>query len=367
MQLCLAQAQLARAICPPNPAVGAVLVDGTGKILGLGHTQKRGGPHAEIMALRHAREQGHDTAGATLYVSLEPCSHQGLTPPCTNAVVEAGIKKVVASVLDPNPLVYGRGIAQLRAAGIQIEVGSGAAESRELNIGFFSRMIRKRPWVRMKAAATLDGRMALENGSSRWITSGPARMDGHHWRARACAILTGIGTILNDDPSLNVRLPNAQRQPDLFVIDSHLRTPTNASIFATQRQVTIFTAILNKEKQAALEARGAKVMYLPCSLTERTKVDLVMVLRDLAAREINELHVEAGPQLNGALLEAKLVDELILYQAPKLVGEGLPIAKLPNLRSLSDAVPLEFSSIDLFTPDIRIICRVVGHSEFLIQ
>ena len=358
---------MARAICPPNPAVGAVIVDRTGKILGVGHTQKRGGPHAEIMALRHAKEQGHDTADATLYVSLEPCSHQGLTPPCTNAVIEAGIKKVVASVRDPNPAVSGRGIEQLSAAGIEVELGPGADESRELNIGFFSRMIRKRPWVRLKAAATLDGRMALENGCSQWITSEPARMDGHKWRARACAILTGIGTILNDDPNLNVRLPNAQRQPDLFVIDSHLRTPTDARIFAAQRQVTIYSAVINDERQAALEAIGAKVISLPCSSTEETKVDLQMVLRDLAAREINELHIEAGPQLNGALLEAKLVDELVLYQAPKLVGQGLPIAELPLLSALSDAVALEYLSIDLFAPDIRMICRVVGHSEFLTQ
>ena len=180
----------------PNPRVGCVLVDAAGRTIGQGHTQQAGGPHAEVMALRDAAAQGHSTVGATAYVTLEPCSHHGRTGPCCDALIKAGVRKVVASIADPNPLVAGQGFERLRAAGVEVEIGPGAAESRELNIGFFSRMLRKTPWVRMKVAASLDGKTALDDGTSQWITSEQARTDGHAWRARACAVLTGMGTVL---------------------------------------------------------------------------------------------------------------------------------------------------------------------------
>eukprot|EP01034_Spumella_vulgaris_P002475 gene2475-3218_t len=273
----------------PNPSVGCVLTDATGRTLGEGHTQRAGGPHAEIMALRDAAAQGHDVRGATAYVTLEPCSHHGRTGPCCDALVAAGIGKVVASIADPNPLVSGQGFARLRAAGIDVEVGPGADESRELNIGFFSRMIRKTPWVRLKAAASLDGRTALDNGVSQWITSEPARVDGHAWRARSCAVLTGVGTVLQDNPRLDVRLVQTPRQPKLVIVDSQLNTPPDAQLFSPDREVWIYAAHPDISRQAALKARGAVVIALPDS---RGKVDLAAMLADLAKREINEVHVE---------------------------------------------------------------------------
>ena len=222
-------------ITSPNPRVGCVLTGNDGDVLGKGHTQKAGGPHAEIMALRDAAARGNSVVGATAYVTLEPCSHHGRTGPCCDALIGAGIKKVVVSIQDPNPLVSGQGIARLRAAGIEVEVGPGAAESRELNIGFFSRMIRKTPWVRMKIAASLDGTTALANGQSQWITAEPARADGHAWRARSCAVLTGIGTVMQDNPRLDVRLVETPRQPHLVVVDSHLDTPLHAHLFIAGR------------------------------------------------------------------------------------------------------------------------------------
>lgn len=365
MKACLAQALLARPLSPPNPAVGAVLVGKDGTLIGVGHTQHTGGPHAEIMALRHAQTQGHDVRGATLYVSLEPCSHQGRTGPCTQALISASIKKVVASTVDPNPLVSGQGFAQLRAAGIDLEVGPGMTESRELNIGFFSRMIRTKPWVRLKVATSLDGKTALENGNSQWITSEPARIDGHHWRARACAILTGIGTVLDDNPKLDVRLATTLRQPKLIVVDSRLETPLDAQIFMAERQVFIYAAVENPEKKAALESRGVTVIYMPSQPQEKElKVDLASMLHDLACREINELHVEAGHKLNGSLIRDGLVDEFLIYLAPKLIGLGLPMASFGPLNELSNAIPLEFRSAEFIASDLRVIARVAGHDQF---
>lgn len=365
MAACHAQALLARTLCPPNPAVGAVLIDPAGTILGMGHTQHRGGPHAEIMAIRQAKALGHDVRGATIVVSLEPCSHQGHTPPCTEALIRAGIKKVVASTLDPNPMVSGRGFAQLRAAGIEVEVGDGAQSTRALNIGFFSRMIRQRPWVRMKVAASLDGKTALENGVSQWLTSEPARIDGHAWRARACALLTGIGTVLEDNPRLDARLTATPRQPHLVVVDSRLETPPDALLFAAKRQVYIYAAIQNPDRQKELEACGAIVIYLPGENTGGgLKVDLTAMLLDLARLEINELHVEAGHKLNGSLIRANLVDELLVYLAPKLLGAGMPMAGFGPLTELSEATQLEFTAIQHIGPDLRVIALVAGHATF---
>mgnify|MGYP003603141715 CR=1 FL=1 len=345
----------------PNPHVGCILLDNTGQVIGQGHTQRAGGPHAEVMALRNATELGNSVAGAAAYVTLEPCSHQGRTGPCCDALIAAGVKKVVASIADPNPLVSGQGFARLRAAGIEVEVGPGAAKSRELNIGFFSRMLRKTPWVRMKVAATLDGKTALDNGVSQWITSQAARADGHAWRARACAVLTGIGTVLDDNPRLDVRLVDTPRQPVRVVVDSRLQMPLDAHILIATSSVYIYAAVPNDAKKSALEALGARVIYLPDA---DGKVDLAAMLRDLGQRQINELHIEAGEKLNGSLIRAGLVDEFVVYLAPKLVGQGRGMARFGPLEALADAVPLEFVSTTLLGPDLRIVARIPGRDQF---
>jgi len=345
----------------PNPRVGAIYTSADGHVLGKGHTQRAGGPHAEIAAMRDAEAHGHSLQGATAWVTLEPCSHHGRTGPCCDALIAAGIKKVVASIADPNPLVSGQGFARLRAAGIEVEVGPGAEESRELNIGFFSRMIRKTPWVRMKVAASLDGKTALDNGKSQWITSDTARTDGHAWRARACAVLTGIGTVLEDNPRLDVRLVDTPRQPHLVVVDSRLETPLDAHLFIAGRALYIYAAEQNDKKKAALEARGATVVYLP---GKGGKVDLASMLRDLALREVNEVHVEAGHKLNGSLIREGLVDEFLVYLAPKLIGQGSGMASFGPITELSQAVDLEFRSTDRLGPDLRIVARVRGRDLF---
>jgi diaminohydroxyphosphoribosylaminopyrimidine deaminase/5-amino-6-(5-phosphoribosylamino)uracil reductase len=273
--------------------------------------------------------------------------------------------KVVASLEDPNPLVAGQGFARLRAAGVAVEVGPGAAAARELNIGFFSRMVRGTPWVRMKVAASLDGTTALRNGASQWITSPAARADGHAWRARSCAVLTGIGTVLQDDPVLNVREVTTPRQPQLVVLDSRLQTPPNATLFIAGRACTIYAAgTFDAEfavRKAALEARGATVVHLPGA---DGKVDLPAMLHDLAARGVNELHVEAGHRLNGALVRAGLVDELLLYLAPKLLGPGRGMADMGPLDALAQGLALDFHSVERVGPDLRIVARVQGRDRF---
>ena len=349
----------------PNPRVGCVITSADGRVLGQGHTQRAGGPHAEIMALSDAAAQGHSVTGATAYVTLEPCAHFGRTGPCCDALVAAGIRRVVASIPDPNPLVSGQGFERLRAAGVEVLVGPGATESRELNIGFFSRMIRKTPWVRMKIAASLDGQTALENGASQWITSEPARADGHAWRARACAVLTGIGTVLEDNPRLDVRLVQTPRQPHLVVVDSRLETPLDAHLFIAGRTLYVYAAVPDDVKKVALEARGATVVYCP-GRTPGTegKVDLAAMLHDLATREINEVHVEAGHKLNGSLVREGLVDEFLIYLAPKLLGKGRGMVNIGPLTELSQAVALEFKSTDMLGPDLRLVARIPGIDRF---
>lgn len=365
MQLALSLARAAQWVVPPNPAVGCVIVTPSGEVIGIGQTQRTGGPHAEVMALRDAASKGHAVRGATAYVTLEPCSHHGRTGPCSDALIAAGIAKVVASLADPNPLVAGHGFAKLRAAGIDVAIGPGASESRELNIGFFSRMIRKSPWIRLKVAASLDGITALENGTSQWITSPPARADGHAWRARSGAMLTGVGTVLEDNPRLDVRLVDTPRQPPLVVVDSQLQTPPDARIFEAERPVWIYAAARDAAKAAALEAHGATVTCLP---NAQGKVDLAALLKDLAVREVNELHVEAGHKLNGSLIREGLVDEFVIYLAPKFIGSGLSMASHPHaggpLTALTDALPLEFRSVELIGPDLRIVARVTGKDVF---
>jgi diaminohydroxyphosphoribosylaminopyrimidine deaminase/5-amino-6-(5-phosphoribosylamino)uracil reductase len=354
---------------PPNPAVACVLVAADGSIAGQGATQMVGGPHAEIMALRDAAKRGHSVAGATAYVTLEPCSHHGRTGPCCDALIAAGIKKVVASIADPNPLVSGQGFERLRAAGVEVEVlptdDPLAIESRELNIGFFSRMIRKTPWVRLKMAASLDGKTALENGVSQWITSEAARRDGHAWRARACAVLTGIGTVLTDNPRMDVRLVDTPRQPHLVIVDSRLETPLDAALFTPGRVIYLYAAVQNEAKKAALEARGATIIYAPgLEAAAWNKVDLAAMLRDLATREINELHVEAGHKLNGSFIREGLVDEYLVYLAPMLIGLGSGMANFGPITQLKDAVNLRFHSIEPVGDDLRILARPPGRETF---
>jgi len=361
INLALQLAKQAQNLTAPNPAVGCVLVSADGNVIGQGQTQAAGNAHAEVMALRDAASRGHAVAGATVYVTLEPCSHHGRTGPCCDALIAAGVAKVVASIADPNPLVSGQGLERLRAAGISVEVGPGAEASRELNIGFFSRMLRQTPWVRMKMAASLDGTTALANGQSQWITSLDARTDGHAWRARASAVLTGIGTVLQDDPSLDVRLVETSRQPHRVIIDSQLQTPLAARIFRSEGQVWIYTASTDAAKTQALQSRGASIICLPGA---GGKVDLAAVMRDLGQRQINELHVEAGFKLNGSLVREGLVDEFLLYLAPKLLGPGQGLLALPALDALNRAVPLEFVSADRVGPDLRLIARVEGRGIF---
>lgn len=346
----------------PNPRVGCVITSPDGQVLGQGFTQQAGGPHAEVMALRNAAALGNDVRGATAYVTLEPCSHQGRTGPCCEALIGAGIGKVVASLADPNPLVSGQGFARLRAAGVEVVVGPGAKESRELNIGFFSRMVRGTPWVRIKTAASLDGTTALVNGQSQWITSPAARADGHAWRARACAVLTGIGTVLDDDPRLDVREVATPRQPHLVIVDSQLQTPLEACFFSVPgRTCLIYTASDAPEKKVALENRGATVIRLP---NPQGKVDLGAMLKDLGQRNVNELHVEAGHKLNGSFLREGLVDEMLLYLAPRLLGPGLGMAQTAPLQTLADGTALDYVSVDRIGPDLRIVARVQGRDSF---
>src|SRR6218665_619092 len=345
----------------PNPRVGCVIADAAGVVIGRGSTGPAGGAHAEIMALRNAAAGGHSVRGATAYVTLEPCSHHGRTGPCCDALVAAGIAKAVASLTDPNPLVAGQGFARLRAAGVAVQVGPGAQAARELYVGFFSRMLRHRPWVRMKLAESLDGVTALADGSSQWITGPAARADGHAWRGRACALLTGLGTVLADAPRLDVRALHTERQPALVLLDSALRVPLDACIFAADRAVHIYAAAENDAKRRALEQRGTTLAVLPDS---RGRVDLAAMLLDLARRQVNELHVEAGHQLNGALLRQGLVDELLVYLAPKLIGQGLGMAQLEPLAALSQAQALDFHGLERVGEDVRILARWRGREPF---
>jgi diaminohydroxyphosphoribosylaminopyrimidine deaminase / 5-amino-6-(5-phosphoribosylamino)uracil reductase len=362
MQQALGLARQAIGLSEPNPRVGCVIVSATGhRVLGQGHTQAAGGAHAEIMALRDAAANGNSVTGATAYVTLEPCAHHGRTGPCCDALAAAGIGKVVAALQDPNPLVAGQGFARLRAAGFEVVCGPGAQAARELNLGFFSRMVRGTPWLRMKVAASLDGKTALENGASQWITSEAARADGHAWRARAGAVLTGIGTLLEDDPRLDVRLAPAPRQPDAVVVDSRLETPPGANIFQSGRRLFIYGAARDPQREAALAARGASIVFLPGA---GGKVDLAAMLRDLAQRGANELHVEAGHKLNGSLIREGLVDELLVYLAPKMIGQGRDMANFGPLTELAQALPLEFVSSQAVGPDLRIVARVAGRDRF---
>jgi diaminohydroxyphosphoribosylaminopyrimidine deaminase/5-amino-6-(5-phosphoribosylamino)uracil reductase len=368
----LALAEASFGLTDPNPRVGCVIGLADGSVLGRGATQQAGGPHAEVMALRDAEAGGQNVRGATAWVTLEPCAHHGRTPPCCDALVAAGIARVVVALPDPFPQVAGAGIARLRAAGIRVVLAAEAgamdiaAAARDINIGFFSRVVRGLPWVRMKIAASLDGRTALPDGTSQWITGPEARADGHAWRRRASAVLTGIGTVLEDDPMLDVRAVPTPRQPMCVVVDSRLQTPPTARLLQPPahpgtRAVLVAAAEDHAERRAALQAHGAEVLLQP---GPGGKVDLQALLRTLATRGVNELHVEAGHKLNASLLQAGLVDELLVYLAPKLLGAGREMAAFGPLASLGDALDFRFIDTALLGNDLRLRARRPAGDSF---
>ncbi|MEY2804659.1 MAG: hypothetical protein RL657_1995 [Pseudomonadota bacterium] len=354
MQQALGLAAQAMHLTSPNPRVGCVISDAQGRVLGQGHTQAAGQAHAEVMALQDANRQGHGVEGATAYVTLEPCAHQGRTGPCCLALTQAGITRVVVAVTDPNPLVSGAGIAHLRAHGVQVDVGLLAEQARELNLGFFQRMTLGRPWVRLKIAASIDGQTALNNGVSQWITGEAARADGHAWRARACAVLTGQGTVIEDDPLLDVRALQTPRQPTLVLVDSRWETPPQARLWQPRRPVWIYGASDDETAMIKLSGLGAQVKRLP---DPSGKVDLVALLSDLGQRGINELHVEAGHKLNGSLLKTGLVDELLIYLAPKMLGQGRGMSQLGPYEHLDQAHGFEWLDHAKVGSDLRLIAR----------
>lgn len=335
----------------PNPRVGCVLVK-EGKLLAEGWHVRAGEPHAEVYALRAA---GAAAQGATAYVTLEPCSHHGRTPPCADALIAAGVARVVVAMQDPNPQVAGQGIARLRNAGIEVESGLMEAAAQALNPGFVARMTRGTPWVRSKIAMSLDGRTALKNGESKWITGAAARRDGHHWRARSCAVMTGIATVLADDAQLTVRDVVTTRQPMRVVLDSQLRMPLTASILQGGN-LLIYTALHDVQKIALLEKAGAVVSVLP---NAQGQIDLQACLKDLAVRGCNEVLLEAGFTLNGAMLKAGLVDELIIYMAPQILGDmARGMAKLGELTQLEQRIELEWQDTRNIGSDLRIIAKI---------
>jgi diaminohydroxyphosphoribosylaminopyrimidine deaminase/5-amino-6-(5-phosphoribosylamino)uracil reductase len=339
--------------------VGCVIGREDGEVLAQGATQQAGGPHAEVMALRDAAARGVRTRGATAWVTLEPCAHHGRTPPCCDALVEAGVARVVIGSPDPFPQVNGAGIARLRAAGVHVVVADGAEREacRELNIGFFSRLERGRPWVRLKVAASVDGCTALPNGQSQWITGEAARRDGHAWRRRASAVLTGVGTVLADDPRLDVRLVETPAQPWRVVLDSRWRTPPAARLLSAPGRSLVAGVGPAGDAGARLREAGAEIVELP-NLAGRVPLEPLLTL--LASRGVNELHVEAGATLNGALLAAGWVDECLLYVAPRFLGSGHAIADwpvLPGPAALGDRPLWRFLDCTPLGDDLRLRLR----------
>ena len=339
----------------PNPRVGCVIVR-NGEIVGEGFHARAGGPHAEVVALQAAGERGR---GATVYVTLEPCSHFGRTPPCADALVAAGVARVVAAMTDPNPQVAGRGLLKLAEAGIDTTVGVLEAEAAALNPGFASRITGGRPWVRVKLAMSLDGRTAMANGESQWITGEPAREDVQRLRAASSAVLTGIGTILKDRPSLNVRLPadalgieGAVRQPVRVILDPQLQTPPDLPMLSLPGETWVMTSSKDQHASARLQQAGAIV--IPVAGSDE-RLDLHVVMAELAAREINEVHVEAGSVLSGALLAERLMDELVIYVAPCLMGgEALGLMHLPGIEHMAQRVQLAVRDLRMVGADLRI-------------
>jgi len=354
----LALAEQAIGLSEPNPRVGCVLGFADGRVIGQGHTQRIGGPHAEVMALRDAAAQGLSTAGATAWVTLEPCAHHGRTPPCCDALVAAGVARAVVAMVDPFPQVAGEGLARLRAAGISVVLADAdlTAAARDLNLGFLSRIERGRPWVRLKAALTIDGISALHNGVSQWITGDEARRDGHQWRKRAGAVLTGSGTVQADNPRLDVRLVDTQVQPMRILLDSSLRCAPDVRMLQAPGPTLVVHSQASAERTQAFEAAQVPLLSLP---GHDGRVDLPALLHHLAERHVNELHVEAGARLNAAWLQAGLVDELLVYQAPRLAGPGQGLAAWPALSTLSAA--LDFHRIDCTAVGRDLRLRFLAH------
>jgi len=341
--------------CDPNPRVGCVIADEQ-RVFGRGWHASAGGAHAEIVALRDANDP---VSGKTAYVTLEPCAHHGRTPPCTEALIDAGIRRVVIAGNDPNPRVSGNGIEKLREAGITVESGLMSTEADALNPGFLSRMRKGRPWVRVKIAISLDGRTALKGGDSKWISSEESRQDVQRWRARSSAILTGIGTVLADDPQMKARVNQQVRQPLRVIADSRWRTPLDSRILSDRDGAVVAGSRL-QTVSPALESAGISCLSLP---EKDGRLDLAALLSELAAREINEVQVEAGARLNGTLLAAGLIDEVLIYQAPVLLGDQAagPFAFGP-LESMMERTHLELLETTRFGDDLRIQLQPKEHS-----
>ncbi len=339
----------------PNPRVGCVLVR-DGVVVGEGWHERAGLPHAEINALQQA---GSQAAGATAYVTLEPCCHQGRTPPCTDALIAAGVTRVVAAMEDPNSQVAGQGLAALQSAGIDVTAGVLADAAEQLNAGFVLRMRQGRPWVRCKLAMSVDGRTAMASGESRWITAAAARADVQQLRARSDAIMTGIGTLLADDPSLNVRIDGmdeSYRQPLRVILDSRLRTPPDAKLLDLPGETLIVTGAVDADNEARLTRTGIRIVTLP---TQDGQLDLPAVLQYLGTLQINEVHLEAGATLCGALLQAGLLDELVIYMAPHLMGNAAHgLFALPGLEQMSQRIKLSITDVRAVGDDWRITATV---------
>jgi diaminohydroxyphosphoribosylaminopyrimidine deaminase / 5-amino-6-(5-phosphoribosylamino)uracil reductase len=353
MARAIALTERGRDTATPNPSVGCVIAKG-GRILGEGWHERAGEPHAEVHALRACTESPE---GATVYLSLEPCAHEGRTPPCADQLIEARVARVVAALEDPNPLVHGHGATKLRDGGVRVDLGLMAAQAEEAHRGFLHRMRHGRPWMRIKAAASLDGRIALANGESQWITGLAARRDVHALRARSCAMLTGIGTVLRDDPELTVRHVPCARQPRRVLIDSRLDLAPTAKILKGE-PLLIFTVSTDAAKRRALEALGAEVMTAPTDRHAAGKTDLVAIARELGARGFNEVTVETGTKLMGSLLAAGVIDELVLYLAPKLFGDsGQGLFALPEMTRLEQAIKPRIVEVRHVGEDLRITAR----------
>jgi diaminohydroxyphosphoribosylaminopyrimidine deaminase/5-amino-6-(5-phosphoribosylamino)uracil reductase len=352
MAQALRLAEMGRATTHPNPRVGCVIVQ-KGKVVGEGFHARAGEMHAEIQALRAAGDKSH---GAEIFVTLEPCCHQGRTGPCVTSVIAAKPHKVWVAMQDPNPLVAGKGIAQLRKAGIEVEVGLMEDEAEDLNRGFVSRMTRGRPFVTLKLAASLDGRTATSTGESKWITSEEARADVHRLRAEAGAVLTSSATVMADNPELTVRIANAKRQPDRIVLDTHLRSGLDAKVWAPGARRILLAVRPRGDQVDELKRRGVEVQLV--GVSGGGHVDLPSALASLGRLEVNEVFVECGPRLAGAMLQAGIVDQLVVYIAPSLLGhDGRSLAELPGLRSLHQRIPLEFTDVKRIGPDLRVIAR----------
>lgn len=348
--------------CNPNPRVGCVLFN-DGLVIGEGWHARAGEEHAEIMALRSARENNPNyIAGSTAYVTLEPCCHTGKTPPCVNELIDAKIKHVVIGMSDPNPLVAGKGIQALENAGIKVTQNILQDQAMSLNPGFIKRMSTNKPYVRLKMAASLDGKTALNNGTSQWITGTPARQDVQYWRARSSAVLTGVGTLIADNPSLNVRFDDADnaniKQPLRVILDSHLRTPPESKIFQYGGEVLIVTISENEEKKDKLRSDKTEVIQLPANI--KGQVDLHSLMSVLAEAEMNELLIESGSELAGAFLDAAYVDEIVLYLAPQIIGaQAKSLFELPELQNMQDRIDLKIVDTRMLGNDLRINAKPI--------